>query len=43
MWVTISLIGKVSDGYIKDLGFNPRPPSIPKTDWCFGLMIKSFY
>ena len=24
MWVLVSLTGKVSDGCIRDLGFNPR-------------------
>ena len=39
--VPISSTGKVSDGCIRDLGFNPPPT--PKTDWCLGLMIMSYH
>ena len=39
MWVLVNSTGKISDGWIRDLGFNPR--LYQKTDWCIDLMIKS--
>ena len=41
VWVPVSSTGKVSDGCIRDLRFNPPPT--PKTDWCLGLMIMSYH
>ena len=40
MWVPVNPTGKVSDGCIKNLGFNLRQHQ--KTDWCLGLMIKNY-
>ena len=40
-WVPVSSTGKISDDWIKDLGFNLHLHQ--KTDWCLGLMIKSYY
>ena len=40
-WVSVNSTGKISDGCIRDLGFNPRLHK--KTDWCLSLMIKSYY
>ena len=40
-WVLVSLTDKISDSYIRDLGFNPRLHQ--KTDWCLSLMIKSYH
>ena len=40
-WVLISSTGKIFDGCIRDLGFNPRLHQ--KTNWYLGLMIKSYH
>ena len=40
-WISISSIGKISNDWIRDLGFNLHLHQ--KTDWCLGLMIKSYY
>ena len=41
LWVPVSLTGKVADICVRDLGFSPY--LYQKTDWCLGLMIKSYY
>ena len=39
-WVPVSSIGKVSELCKR---FGVQSPSTSKTDWCLGLMIKSYH
>ena len=39
--VSINLTDKISKGWIRDLGVQSL--SIPKTDWCFDLMLKNHH
>ena len=41
MWVSVSSINKISEGCIRDMGFNPCLHK--KTNWYLDLMIKSYH